>query len=56
MKITIAFSCEDSSMLTFSIIDVEINFISSLNVIISLGPITCFHFATILLYIRKLII
>ena len=42
MKITIEFSCEDLSMLIIYIIDIKINFISSFNVIISIGPITCF--------------
>ena len=51
MKITIAFSCEDSSMLISSIIDVERNYNSSLNVIMSIGPIPCFHFDTRMLYI-----
>ena len=56
MKITIAFSCEDSSMLTSSIIDVEINYNYLLNAIISLVPIPCFHCVNIMLYIWKLII
>ena len=46
MKTTIAFSCEDSSMLISSIIEVEINYNSSFNVIILIGPIPCFHFDT----------
>ena len=53
MKITIEFSWEESSILTSSIIDVERNFNSSLNLIILLGPIICFHFVTIMLYIKK---
>ena len=56
MKITIASSYEESPMLTSSIIDVERNYNSSLNVIISLGPIPCFHFFTRMLYTRKVII
>ena len=44
MKIIIVSSCEDSSMLTSTIIDVEINYNSSLNVIIHLGPIPYFCF------------
>ena len=51
MKIKIAFSCEDSSMLTSSIIDVEMNYNSSLNQIIPLVPIPCFHFDTKMVYI-----
>ena len=56
MKIRIAFSCKDSSMLTISIIDVEINSNSSLNLIISIGHIQCFYFVTRMLYIWKVII
>ena len=56
MKSTIAFSCEDSSMLTSSIIHVEINSNSSLSVTISFIPIPWFHFVTIILYIWKVII
>ena len=56
MKITIASLCEDSSMLTSSIIDAEIIYNHSLNVILSLGPIKCFHLVTKILYIWKLII
>ena len=44
MKNKIASSCEYSSMLTSYIIDTEINSSSSLNVIISLGPIPCLLF------------
>ena len=51
MKVTIAFSCEDSSMLTGTIIDVESGYNYSLHVIISLVPITCLHFGTTILYI-----
>ena len=51
MKITIDFSCEDSSMSISSIIDVEKNSNYSLNVIISIGPISCLHFDTRMLYI-----
>ena len=51
MKITIAFSCKDSPMLIISIIEAEGNSNSSLNVIISIGPITCLHFDTRMLYI-----
>ena len=50
MKITIASSCEDSSIATSSVIDVEIIYVSSLTEIISLGPIPCLHFVTIMLY------
>ena len=56
MKITIPSSCEDSSMLTGSIIYVEIIYNYSLNKIISLGPIPCFLYLTIMLYIWKVII
>ena len=56
MKIKFTFSCEDSSMLTSSIIYAEINPNSSLNVILLLGPIPCFHFVTRFSYIWKLII
>ena len=51
MKIIIAFSCKDSSMLVSSIIEVERNYNSSLNVIMSIGPIPCFHSGTRMLYI-----
>ena len=40
-------------MLTSSIIDVELSSNSSLNEIISLGHILCFHFLTKMLYILK---
>ena len=53
MEIIVAYSCEDSSMLTSYIIDVEIIFHFSLNKIISLGPISCFRFVNINLYILK---
>ena len=43
-------------MLTSSIIDVDREYNSPLNVIISLGPTTCFHFLTIMLYILKVVI
>ena len=43
-------------MLTIYIIDVEINSNCALNVIISLGPIPCFHLVTRILYMRKLMI
>ena len=43
-------------MLNSSIIDVERNYNYLLNVIISLGPIPCFNFVTIMLHIQKLII
>ena len=43
-------------MLTISIIDVERDYNYSLNIILSLGPIPCFHFVTRMLYIRKVII
>ena len=43
-------------MLTSSIFDVKRNYNYSLNEIISLGPITCFHYFTIILYILKVII
>ena len=51
MKITIEFSCEYSSMLTSSIIDVERNHNHSMNIILSLGTIPCIYFVTIMLYI-----
>ena len=56
MKVTIAFSCKDSSMLVSSIIEVEINSNSPLNVIMSIGTIPCFHFDTRMLYNWKVII
>ena len=56
MKIKVALSCGDSSMLTSSIIDIERKSNYSLNVIISLRPITCFYFVTIMLYILKVMI
>ena len=56
MKITIAFSCEHSSILISYIIDVEINCNYSLNLIISLEPIPYFYFFTRMLYIWKVII
>ena len=56
MKTTIASSCEYSPMLNIYIINVERNSSYSLNVIISLGPITCFHFVNIMLYMWKVII
>ena len=43
-------------MLISFIIEVERNSHSSLNVIISIGTITCFHFDTRMLYIQKSII
>ena len=52
---TIDSSCEDSSMLTISIIEFGRNYNSSLNVIIPLGPIPYLHFVTRMLYIGKLI-
>ena len=51
MKIKILFLCEHSSMLTSSIFDVEIDIKYLLNVIISLGHITCFHLVTRMSYI-----
>ena len=42
MKTIISFLCKHSSILICSIIDVERDSNYSLNVIISLGPITCF--------------
>ena len=56
MKITVALLCEDSSILISSIIDVEINSNFSLDVIISIVTIPCFHFDTIMWYIWKVII
>ena len=56
MKITTASSCEESWILTSSIIDIETNSNYSLNVIISIGPITCSHFYIILLYMLKAVI
>ena len=50
MKITIAFSFEDSSVLISSIIEVEINNNSSLNLIMSIVTIPCFHFDNRMLY------
>ena len=44
MKISVASSCEDPSILTGSIIYVETNSNSPLNVIISSGNIPCFYF------------
>ena len=43
-------------MLASFIIDFERNYYYSLNLIISLGPIPCFHFVTRMLYILKLFI
>ena len=51
IKITIAFLCEHSSMLTSSKINAERNSNYQLNIIISLGLIKCFHFITRMLYI-----
>ena len=42
-------------MLITSVIEVEINYNSSFNVIMYIGPITCFNFDTRVLYISKLI-
>ena len=56
MKIIVESFCKDSSMLTSSISDVEINYNSSLNVIVPLGSIPCFHLFTIMLYIWKVVI
>ena len=56
IKITIASYCEDPWMLTIYIIAVEFTSNYSLNEIISLGPITCFHFCTKMLYIWKVTI
>ena len=56
MKIKIFSLFEYSSMITNYIIDVEINYNYSLNVIIPLGSIPCFHFNTITVYIWKLVI
>ena len=56
MKIRVEFSCEDSSMLISSVIDVERNYNYLLNIITSLGPIPYFHFVTKMLYIWKVII
>ena len=55
-KIAIASLCEYSSMLTNSIIGVDRYYNYSLNVIILLGPITCFQVDTIMLYILMVII
>ena len=46
LKIKIASSCEGSSTVVNYISDVEIFYISSLNIIISLGHITCLHSVT----------
>ena len=43
-------------MLTSSIIDAERNYNNSLNPIVSLGLISCFHFVTRMLYIQIAII
>ena len=51
MKITIAYLCEDSLMLTSSIIDAERISNYSLNEIILLVPIPYLHFITRILYI-----
>ena len=56
MKNKICSSCEDSSILTSFTTDVEINCNYSLNAIISLEPIPCFHFVTIMLYMWRVII
>ena len=56
MNITIVYSCEDSSMLVSSIIEDEIFCNSSLNIILSSGPIPHFHFVTRILYTKKIII
>ena len=56
LKITIASSCEVSSILPSVIIDVESIYNYPLNVIISLGPIPCFCLVTRMLYILKVII
>ena len=50
MKIQIAFSCKESSMLISSIIEVERNSNSSLNIIMSIGPTPCLHFDTRMYY------
>ena len=55
MKNAIASSCENSLMLTSCIIDLDLGSDYSLNEFLSLGPIPCFHFCTIMLYIRKVI-
>ena len=51
MKIKIELSCKHLNFLSSSITYFEINYNSSLNVIISLGPIPCLHFVTRMLYI-----
>ena len=56
MKIKIELSCKHLNFLSSSITYFEINYNSSLNVIISLGPIPCLHFVTRMLYIWKVII
>ena len=56
MKNIIAFLCKHSSMITIYTIDVKIYYNYSLNIIISLGPILCFHSVTRMLYTWKLII
>ena len=50
IKITIVSSCEDSSMLASSIIEVEISCNHLLNNILSSGYITFFHFVTSIIY------
>ena len=56
MIFSIASSCEDSSILTSSIIDVERISSSSMNVTISFGHIPCFYFVIRILYIWRVII
>ena len=51
MKIKIELSCKHLNFLSSSITYFEINYNSSLNVIISLGPIPCLHFVTRMFYI-----
>ena len=56
MRIAIASSCLDSSMLTSSIIGVEINYNCSLNLVISLEHILCFQFLLEYYIFEKVII
>ena len=53
MNIKIKCTCEHSSMLISSKIEVERSSSFSLNGMMSIGLITCLHFDTIMLYIWK---
>ena len=56
MNISIASSCEYSSILTSSVIYFEIISNSPSNEVMSLGPILCLHFVTRIVFILKVII